>query len=184
MTSNNRNRFTLYAVFAITAVPLIIAMIMYFNLWGVPQGRTNFGELLLPPEQLHQTQLVDAAGKAWSQEEADKRWLMVYVAGPECAQSCMEATYLLRQINIALGKEAHRVSRIMVSQQAQNDPKIALDYPALLQLRSRAPEFFVAGQGIYLVDPLGNIMMHYGVEFVGKELLKDLKKLLKTSNIG
>jgi cytochrome oxidase Cu insertion factor (SCO1/SenC/PrrC family) len=184
MTTKNSNRFTLYAVFAITAVPLIIAMIMYFNLWGVPQGRTNFGELLLPPEQLQQTQLVDEEGAPWSQQQADKRWLMVYVAGPECAKVCVEATHLLRQINVALGKEAYRVSRIMVSEQAQNDVKMTLDYPALLQLHSQAPEFFVAGQGIYLVDPLGNIMMYYSVEFVGKELLKDLKKLLKTSNIG
>jgi hypothetical protein len=35
-----------------------------------------------------------------------------------------------------------------------------------------------------VVDPLGNIMMHYNTDFVGKELLKDLKKLLRTSNIG
>jgi hypothetical protein len=40
------------------------------------------------------------------------------------------------------------------------------------------------GQGLYLVDPLGNIMMYYSTAFVGKELLKDLKKLLRNSNIG
>ena len=184
MSSNKSNRFTLYAVFAVTAVPLVIAMIMYFNVWAVPEGRTNFGELLLPPEQLQDAQLQAADHLEWSQEQADKRWLMVYVAPQECLESCAEAIHLLRQINVALGKEAHRVTRLIVNQQGQDEAKLALDYPVLIQLRSGNPATFIKGPGIYLVDPLGNIMMHYGIDFVGKELLKDLKKLLKTSNIG
>ena len=59
MTTKKTNRWTLYAVFAVTAVPLMFAMLMYFNLWGVPDGRTNFGQLLLPPNELQQAQLVD-----------------------------------------------------------------------------------------------------------------------------
>ncbi len=184
MSSNKSNRFTLYAVFAVTAVPLVIAMIMYFNLWAVPEGRTNFGELLLPPEQLQDAQLQGADQLEWSQEQADKRWLMVYVTQQECLESCAEAIHLIRQIHVALGKEAHRVTRLVVNQQGQDEAQLVIDYPALIQLKSLAPDTFINGQGIYLVDPLGNIMMHYGVDFVGKELLKDLKKLLKTSNIG
>jgi hypothetical protein len=184
MSSNKSNRFTLYAVFAVTAIPLMIAMIMYFNLWAVPDGRTNFGELLLPPEQLQDAQLQAANSLEWSQEQADKRWLIVYVAPSECLAACAEATHLLRQIHVALGKEAHRVTRLILNQQGQDEAQMALDYPALIQLKSLAPDTFINGQGIYLVDPLGNIMMYYGVDFVGKELLKDLKKLLKNSNIG
>jgi len=184
MNTKKTNRWTLYAVFGVTAVPLMIAMLMYFNLWGVPDGRTNFGELLLPPAQLEQTQLVDHKGVSWSQEEADKRWLVVYVTDQGCDQACKEATHLLRQINVAVGKEAHRVTRLLVSRQGEVNEQLQTDYPALIQLTSGSSELFKAGPGIYLVDPLGNIMMYYGVNFVGKELLKDLKKLLRTSNIG
>jgi len=184
MSSNKSNRFTLYAVFAVTAIPLMIAMIMYFNLWAVPDGRTNFGELLLPPQQLQDAQLHTSDSSDWSQQEADKRWLVVYLAQPECLAACAEATHLLRQIHVALGKEAHRVTRLIVNQQGQDKTQMALDYPALIQLESLAPDTFIKGHGIYLVDPLGNIMMHYGFDFAGKELLKDLKKLLKNSNIG
>lgn len=184
MSSNKSNRFTLYAVFAVTAIPLMIAMIMYFNLWAVPDGRTNFGELLLPPQELQDAQLQTADSSDWSQLEANKRWLVVYLAQPECLADCVEATHLLRQIHVALGKEAHRVTRLMVNQQGQDKIQMAVDYPALIQLESLVPSTFVKGAGIYLVDPLGNIMMHYDFDFVGKELLKDLKKLLKNSNIG
>ena len=72
MSTKKTNRLTLYAVFCVTAVPLAIAMVMYFNLWGVPDGRTNFGQLLLPPNQLKQTQLVNEKAVPWSQEDADK----------------------------------------------------------------------------------------------------------------
>ena len=184
MSAKKTNRFTLYAVFGVTAVPLMIAMVMYFNLWAVPDGRTNFGQLLLPPNQLQQTQLVDEKDLPWSQEEADRRWLVVYLTPQACDQACQEATHLLRQINIALGKEAHRVTRVFVNQKGPANPQLTEQYPALLQLTSQSPEFFELGQGIYLVDPLGNIMMYYSYDFVGKELLKDLKKLLKNSNIG
>ena len=184
MSTKKTNRLTLYAVFCVTAVPLAIAMVMYFNLWGVPDGRTNFGQLLLPPNQLKQTQLVNEKAVPWSQEDADKRWLVIYLTPQECDKACKEATYLLRQINVALGKEAHRVTRFLVNQKGAYNEQLKKDYPALIQLTSQAAEFFAMGEGIYLVDPLGNIMMYYSKDFVGKELLKDLKKLLKNSNIG
>ncbi len=98
--------------------------------------------------------------------------------------SCEEATRLLRQITIALGKEGHRVARLLVQQTGALNAQLQQGYPALIQLTSSATEVFNKGQGIYLVDPLGNIMMYYSKNFVGKELLKDLKKLLKNSNIG
>jgi hypothetical protein len=88
MTTKKTNPWTLYAVFGITAIPLMIAMVMYFNLWGVPNGRTNFGELLLPPNQLEQTQLVDEKAEPWSQEEADKRLRLLWVRKPIVLRAC------------------------------------------------------------------------------------------------
>ena len=71
-----------------------------------------------------------------------------------------------------------------MNQKGTYNEQLKKDYPALIQLTSQTTEFFVMGEGIYLVDPLGNIMMYYAKDFVGKQLLKDLKKLLKNSNIG
>jgi hypothetical protein len=72
----------------------------------------------------------------------------------------------------------------LVNQQGGINEQTKTDYLALIQLKSLSLEPFELGQGIYVVDPLGNIMMYYSKDFVGKELLKDLKKLLRTSNIG
>ncbi len=38
--------------------------------------------------------------------------------------------------------------------------------------------------GAYIVDPLGNLVLWYPYDNVGKPLLEDLKRLLKVSQIG
>ena len=39
-------------------------------------------------------------------------------------------------------------------------------------------------RSLYIVDPLGNLMMRHDGERTSKDLLSDLKKLLKLSHIG
>jgi hypothetical protein len=41
-----------------------------------------------------------------------------------------------------------------------------------------------ARDSVYLVDPLGNLMMRYPEGADGKRMLKDLRRLLKVSQIG
>jgi hypothetical protein len=41
-----------------------------------------------------------------------------------------------------------------------------------------------AAQTLYIVDPLGNLMMRYDARQPPKGLLEDLKKLLQLSHIG
>ena len=40
------------------------------------------------------------------------------------------------------------------------------------------------GEHYFLVDPLGNLMMHYDLSVPARGLMKDLQKLLKVSQIG
>jgi hypothetical protein len=42
----------------------------------------------------------------------------------------------------------------------------------------------VALPRIYLIDPLGNLMMSYGADVKSKGMLEDLKRLLRLSSIG
>jgi cytochrome oxidase Cu insertion factor (SCO1/SenC/PrrC family) len=39
-------------------------------------------------------------------------------------------------------------------------------------------------RSLYIVDPLGNLMMRHDATHTSKDLLTDLKKLLKLSHIG
>jgi hypothetical protein len=52
------------------------------------------------------------------------------------------------------------------------------------------PQFLIddapvmASQRVYIVDPLGNLMMYYQPDADARGMLKDLQKLLKFSKIG
>jgi hypothetical protein len=39
-------------------------------------------------------------------------------------------------------------------------------------------------KALFIVDPLGNLMMRHDASHTSKDLLSDLKKLLKLSHIG
>jgi len=119
-------------------------------------------------------------------------------AGTFCDKVCEHALYLARQVNVGLGKDASRVQRaLLVSGNNLAEESRALierDYPRLLVIFYQ-PGLVEAGLGpaiggrdiqghIFLCDPNGNIMMYYTAAQGGKEILEDLKHLLKISNIG
>ena len=114
--------------------------------------------------------------------------------GETCDADCQQRFYFVRQVNIALGKNSDRVQRIIVADSKTSLAAIEQEYPELIRVDSSMAQFRkalesavskpVSGNYIYLMDPNGNIMMFYTLEQAGKPMLKDIKHLLKISNIG
>jgi hypothetical protein len=105
----------------------------------------------------------------------------------------------MRQSRIALNKDAGRVQQVLlVTRNCCDREFLAREHPDLLiatlegpgstALLTRFPVYDgtpVAEAGrIYLVDPLGNLMMSYSARAPDKALLEDLRKLLRLSHIG
>lgn len=192
-----RGRRTAFLLFALGFGPIIIATIMFYTGWLNPAGHTNNGVLLDPVTPVSALNLESSTGapleERFGPDVVDPNWMMIVAAG-ECGDQCEQLLYLARQVNIALGKNANRVARAAVLG----------DVPADLQARwpeeYSSMEILAPEPGtqptwptgvepaseprILLVDPFGNIMMHYGSEHTGKDLLEDLKQLLKLSQIG
>jgi hypothetical protein len=192
-----RGRRTAFLLFALGFGPMIIATIMFYTGWLNPAGHTNNGVLLQPLAPVSALNLESPNGVPLDQrfgpEVADPNWMMMVVAG-ECGSQCEELLYLARQVNIALGKNAHRVSRAAVlgSVPADLQARWSREYSSMERLVPAAgtqpawpPGMAPATEPrILLVDPFGNMMMHYGSEHSGKDMLEDLKQLLKLSQIG
>ncbi|XKH02250.1 hypothetical protein LG325_05565 [Marinobacter nauticus] len=190
-----RGRRTALLLFAVGFGPMIVASIMYVTGWLNPSGQTNHGALIQPPVPVQELNLETADGTPFSDrfgvEQADPQWHMLVLA-QECDSRCERLLYLARQVNIALGKNAPRVSRSAWLGSVPAD--LAGSWPEEYRLMERLqrsgagtwPQAInAAGQpGIFLIDPFGNVMMRYGPEHTGKQLLKDLKHLLKLSQIG
>ncbi|WP_238942140.1 hypothetical protein [Marinobacter sediminum] len=192
-----RGRRTAILLFAIGFGPMVFATIMFYTGWLNPAGHTNNGTLIQPVVSVQTLNLETAAGKPladrFGPDEVEPEWLLLVAAG-DCTSECEELLYLARQVNIALGKNANRVSRAAVlgSVPAELGARWQKEY-SLMERLVPAPGTTPAWPKgidpksqprILLVDPFGNLMMHYGSDNTGKELLKDLKHLLKISQIG
>ncbi|MBW0148163.1 hypothetical protein KXD86_11655 [Marinobacter sp. CAU 1620] len=192
-----RGRRTAVLLFAIGFGPMIFATIMFYTGWLNPAGHTNNGTLIQPVVPVETLNLQTGAGNPLAErfgpDTAEPQWMLMVVAG-ECDSACEELLYLARQVNIALGKNANRVSRAAVLGNVPGDlsSRWQKEYSLMERLKpasGTSPDWPAgidpeAEPRILLVDPFGNLMMHYGADNTGKQMLEDLKHLLKISQIG
>ena len=172
-------------------------------------GTHNNGSLVQPPRQLDDFPLLDDEGREFKYVDLERRWtLLVANPGAECAETCERSLYLARQIHTAIGKEYNRLRRMYVSGAATADTRLAIpelsdgsappeNLAAYLEREQRGltalevspevyntlfPEQLAAEDTWYLVDPSGWVMMSYKHEISYKDVISDLKFLLKNSS--
>ncbi len=182
-----RSKFLL--LIGVFVVPVVAAYLAYFG-WR-PAGHTNYGDLLQVTPLQH-TRGTTPAGVPFDLEALQGKWVMVHVGPAACGAACAQQLYLMRQTRIAQGKEQSRIERLWVLTDA-TEPAASLlqEHPGLHVWRPVADGFaaqFPAANGrgehIYLVDPLGNLMLRFPARPDAKRMMKDLKLLLKASQIG
>ena len=187
MNLTSRSRFLLLV--GVFVVPVVAAYLAYFG-WR-PAGHTNYGELL-KATPLQQTQGTALDGHPYTLDTLQGKWVMVRVGPAQCDADCAQQLYLMRQIRLTQGKGQSRIERLWVLTDADTpDAALLQKHPGLQVWRPENPAFveqFPAKQNhaghIYLVDPLGNLMLRFPENPDPKGMMKDLKLLLKASQIG
>jgi cytochrome oxidase Cu insertion factor (SCO1/SenC/PrrC family) len=161
---------------------------------------TNKGILVHPARPL--TLAVDImAGDRPLNDYLQGKWTLLYIGDSDCDAVCNENLYKMRQIRIAQNENMKRVQRLFLVRDESLPEALTVllekEYPELsivtlsaAQEEQIAPDFLVDGvpmQGaerVYIIDPLGNLMMYYQPDADPGGMLKDLQKLLKYSKIG
>lgn len=192
-----RSRRQIWVLIGAFFAPLALAFLLYYGLGVRPHGSTNKGDLVHPAVPLPEVELPGAADQALAADVWRGEWSMVFIGDGACEARCREALTLMRQTRLALGDDMARVQRVfLVSGHCCDTAYLDAEHNGLLLGRIDTPEgqtllqtFPDAAQApalgrIYLVDPLGNLMMKYEPDAPQKGLLDDLKKLLKLSHIG
>jgi hypothetical protein len=195
-----RGRRQLVLLAALFFVPLAIAFWMYYGPTGWrPSGDASKGDLIDPARPLAALALTTADGTLTSPDFLRGKWSIVYVGDGLCDDRCRKALYLTRQSRIALNKDMDRVQRVfLVTGRCCDRGFLAQEHPDLVVARvdddaSAAllgpfPTYGgvpLADAGrIFIVDPLGNLLMSYAPTAPDKALLTDMKKLLRLSHIG
>ena len=181
-------RRTLLAIAGVFLVPLAVAAWMYYGgAKFVPEGRTNAGALLTPIVNLNDQR------NDFSESLAGERWALVYLDRGMCADACREALYRMRQSRLMLGNDMTRVVRIFLH--GDNAPdRVFLDreHAGLITtsdvdlgalLDRKRPRDLPPG-GLYLVDPLGNLVMYFAADLEPHNMVEDIEHLLELSRIG
>lgn len=195
-----RARLSLALVLVMFAAPLILAWLVFtvFPDWK-PGTTTNHGDLIQPVRPMPDFELETLQGTAIDGTFLRGKWTILYLAKGACDRPCIKQLYNIRQIRLAQGQNIDRLQRLMlwnvegVSDGQRQELRAHFpgqviapmaDAEALLgvfNLDERNP--FAAGR-VYLVDPLGNLMMKYEADAEPGGVIKDLEKLLKYSGLG
>jgi len=191
-----RPRLMLLFIIACFAVPLAAAGWLVGR-W-TPSGTVQHGELLTPARPVKELRFISLDERRLDATALHGRWALAYVGSAEgCDIGCRTALYNMRQVRLALGKDMSRVKTVFLLDGAPvaelrqwlADEHAAMivgvvDPAARTELASAFAKPGAMGEWIYLLDPLGNLLMRYPIGGEPRGTLKDLQRLLRLSRIG
>ena len=195
-----RGRRTLILLALVFAVPVILAYALHLSGWR-PEGRSlHYGELLEPARPLPEITLRAADGAAIPIGALRRHWLLLYVGRLPCRDACRAGIDKMERVRLAQGKEMRRVELVFVvlDGPVEEMRQLAGQHPALKVLGGERPAVeqmaralvssegtaLEAGGRLYLVDPIGNLVLSYGADADARDLHKDLARLLRLSQVG
>ena len=192
-TTENRNPYTIWFVALSFIAPVVLAYVLYFS--GAITTYSNHGEILDPVIDVSQLKLKDDSNAPIPREVFTRKWLLISFVGADCDEACNARLYDSRQVHKALGKDQDRVERMIVHLQpasADLSKLIKDEYPNAVNVHGDekiiSSTFGSAAQinenQIYIMDPIGNVMMRFSQEQSKKDIKSDIQKLLKVSQIG
>lgn len=188
------SRLKMLAVLAVCAAPLLASYFTYYVI--KPQGGATNAGTLIDPRQYPIPAMASTTldGQPQTLEQFKGKWIMLKVGPSDCQQDCQDQLFAMRQLRTMQGKEMERIERVWLITDEQPLATELLrvnDGTRMLRARADAVQAWLpveqggaASEHIYLIDPLGNLMMRFPKDADPNKVKKDLGKLLKASAIG
>lgn len=191
----SRVRLVLVLLLLVFTLPIVAAF-----LWR-PTGFVNHGELVQPPRLITDVSLQTLQGREFRFAELQSRWALIYFGGERCDDACHRTLHNTNQARLAQGKNLSRVNSVLILPQSVQKTvadRMTSRYPGLLTLTgtpralgalisqfvSDSAGSAVVPSRVYVVDPLGNLMMSYPADADPTGIKKDLMRLLRVSQVG
>lgn len=196
--TGGRHRMILIVLALIFLAPVLGSWIMFYltDFGRNGEGPSSHGTLIVPPRKIDDVVLIDPENGGQSHRLYGK-WNIVYLVSGACGPACEDKLYEMRQLRLAMGRDAGRVQRVLVvyggrpptlsgAQMEKYQGQLLVHATGQMQtvFKLTDTERPLDRQRLYIIDPRGNLMMSYpeGTEPAG--IIKDLKRLLKYSSIG
>jgi hypothetical protein len=164
-----RNKVVLIGI--VCLAPVLAGWALYLSGWR-PAETGNYGELIAP-RPLSGAPFDALRGK----------WVLATFDTAACDAYCERKLYFMRQVRRTQGKEMGRIERLWaITDGGKPRPELlaAIEGTRVAALNDQAfsPDY------IYLIDPLGNLMLRFPRDPDPSRMVKDLQRLLRYSRIG
>ena len=182
----NRRKFIL--LLALMCAPVIISYTLYFSEYR-PES-THYGDLI---------PITKVSGKGTNQsdntilrmKDLHGKWILVTIDSGHCDKACQEKLFFMRQVRLVQGKEKHRLERLwLINDNVVPDAELVKQYEGTFFVNAKDSEILsfieteeTQTKHIYLIDPIGNLMMRFPEKVNGTKMGKDIKRLLHVSQM-
>lgn len=187
-----RGRLKLLLVLLACAAPVLASYFTYYVIR--PEGRVNYADLVEPQRSVLDLSVLALDGAAETLGSLRGKWLLVTVGAPACDTSCEQSLYNIRQVRLTTGRERDRVQRLwLLNSPGEPSPDLLAKHDglivrriatALLEERFPVPQGGRIADHVFIIDPLGNLMMRFPAQADPSRMKKDLNKLLRASRVG
>jgi cytochrome oxidase Cu insertion factor (SCO1/SenC/PrrC family) len=193
MNLQRKGRFQLLLLVLVFVLPVLAVVMLHWADWR-PEGK-SYGELVRPPRSLAFPVLQTFRHEPFDAVAWQGHWHLVYVTAQECSESCRSDLHMLRQLHASLGKEIDRLQRVWIiagpppaeiaTVASQYQDLVILPQSGAFATQFDLPYIQAADSGrIYVVDPLGHLVMSYPPNSNPYGIRKDLMRLLSYSWAG
>jgi len=156
-----------------------------------PQTRLNYGEPI-EARPLPHRELRELDGTLFRLSQLRGKWLMLQIDSGACVEVCRQKLLYMRQARLAQGSGAERIKLVWILTDAISPrPLLLRGYPGMHVLRvpedvklAEFPAERSSTEHIYVVDPLGNLMLRFPAAPDAGKMIKDLARLLRGSRVG
>lgn len=187
-----RNR-ALYLLIAITLAPIVASYLAYYVL--PPAGRTNYGTLIEPQRPVPALATRSLEGAAFDLRDLKDKWVFVMVDGGACDEYCQSKLFHMRQQRTMTGKQRDEIERVwLITDRAPVPDSLVSEYEGTHFVRADENEAraFLAlpaapnadlRDHIWVIDPLGNLMLRWPRNPDVKGTKADIARLLKAASL-
>lgn len=183
---SNRRKFLL--LLALMCAPVVISYTLYFLEYR-PESK-HYGDLI-PIVKVNGAGTNQSDNTILRMKDLHGKWILVTIDSGYCDEACQEKLYFMRQVRLVQGKEKHRIERLwLINDNAIPDAELVKQYEGTLFVNAKDSEIlgFIETREsqtkhIYLIDPIGNLMMRFPESVDGTKMGHDIKRLLHVSQL-
>ena len=194
------------AVFLVTLAPIVAAVVLYFNPQWWPSEQQNYAILVQPQRNVPDANTLPLRtldGKHFDLNSLQGRWLMVVADDGDCGDDCARKLFITRNVHASQGKNVDRAARVWLITDDRPVPQRVLDaYECTIMLRvypvaaapfllgadakgrDRADVMRALNGPIWVIDPLGHLVLQFPENANPVKVRDDFRKLLRNSRIG